>query len=488
MVTKIQKVVVKILPGLFLLGIIAAGWFVVHELDMAGESQAMEESPPAEHLGGLQNLVTLPDGKLQAAKLKIEPIQERMVQHHHWVPGRLRYDQAKHIHLKAPVSGILIEVLATPGDNVQKGDLLAVISSPDIGKARADVLKSNSELKIVSRKYEREKLIADNLKRLFDELKQNKSISQLEKIFAGVSLGKYREQILAAYSKDLLARDLIKKIKPLANTGSVSGRLIRQRESEQQVAHAAYQAICDQALFSSVQNKMQAETDLADAKRRLRIARQHLETILGYSEDVVESLSANQLSRLEIRAPFAGTIESRIFAKTERVELSAPLFILADTSTLYVAADIRENDWPAVGINPGQEIDVQVPAISDQTFSARVHYIGREVSVDSNSVPLIAIIDNSASQLRPGMFVRVAVPLGDSQKKLAVRPKAIFQYDNKQFVFVAVSDNQFQQVEISTGIASDQWVEVKDGLKSGQLVVTEGAFLLKSELLLEGEE
>ncbi len=483
-----QKMMAKVLPGLFLLGIIASGWFVVHELDLAGESQAMEEDPSLDAMAETPNLVMLSQGKLKAAQLKTEPIQFRVVQHHHWVPGRIRYDQTKHIHLKAPVSGILVEVLTTPGDKVKKGDLLAVISSPDVGRARADILKFNAELKIVNRKFEREKLIAANLKKLFSELKQNRNIAEIEKEFVDLSLGKYREQIFAAYSKYLLARDLIKKIEPLADTGSVSGRLIRQRESEQQVAQAAYQAICDQALFNSVQNRMQAETELADTKRRLRIAKQHLETLLGYAEDVSESLSASQLSRLDVRAPFAGTIESRPFAKTERVEKSDPLFVLADTSTLYVAADIRENDWPAVEIDSGQQIEVQVPAISDRIFTAQVHYIGREVSVESNSVPLIAIIDNSDSQLRPGMFVRVAVPLGEPEKKLAVPTKAIFQYDNKQFVFVAVSDNQFQQVEITTGITSDQWVEVTHGLKPGQLVVTEGAFLLKSELLLEGEE
>ncbi len=488
MIKAIPRFIYKVVPGLFLLGVVATGWFVIHELDFTDDTQAMDETPSPESRESSQNIVTLPEGKLKAAHLKIETVQPREIQHQHWIPGRLRYDQTKHINLKAPVSGILIEVLATPGDKVKKGDLLAVISSPDIGKARADVLKFNSELKIVNRKYEREKLIADNLEKLFDELKQNRSISEIEKKFADASLGKYREQIFSSYSKYLLARDLIKKIKPLANTGSVSGKLIRQRESELQVAHAAYQAICDQALFSTTQNKLQAETDLADAKRRLRIAKQQLETLLGYSEDVEESLSASQLSRLEVRAPFDGTIESRTFAKSERVEKSASLFILADTSTLYVAADIRENDWPAVGITPGQELTVQVPAISNRTFTARVHYIGREVSVDSNSVPLIAIIDNSDSLLRPGMFVRVAVPLGKPVKRLAVPNKAIFQYDNKQFVFVALSDNQFQQIEITTGITSDNWVEVTSGLESGQRIVTEGMFVLKSELLLEAEE
>ncbi len=488
MAMNIQKLIIKAVPVFFLLGMMAVGWFMVHELETTGKSHAMEEGGSAEQSGESVNLVTLSDGKLRSANIKIEPVQLRMVQHHHLVPGRIRYDDEKQINLKTPVNGILIDVLKKPGDRVQQGDLLAVINSSEIGQARADVLKRRSELKIVTRTYDREKKIADNLEHLFVELNNNKSISDVEKSFADMTLGMYRQQILAAYSKDILAKTLIKKIQPLANTGSVSGRLIRERESDQQIASAAYRAICDQAKFSCVQTKMQAESDVADANRRLRIARQYLETMLGYREEVSESIPANLLSRLEIRAPFAGSIETRSFARTERVVRSDSLFILADTSTLYVAADLRENDWPAVGIKPGQIINFQVPAISDHAFSAKVHYVGREVSTASNSIPLIAVVDNSDRKLRPGMFVRVAVPLGKRQEKLAVRPASIVQHNNEQFVFVAISDNQFQQVKISTGIASQEWVEITNGLQAGQQVVIEGVFLLKSELLLEGEE
>ncbi len=488
MAMNIQKLIIKAVPVVFLLGIMAAGWFVVHELETTSESHAMEEGESVVQSDDLQNLITLPEGKLRSANLKIEPVQFRMIQHHHLVPGRLQYDQSKHINLRAPVSGILIDVLKKPGDRVQQGDLLAVINSSEIGQARADVLKRRSELKIVTRTYDREKKIAENLDLLFAELKKNKNISEVEKKFADTTLGLYRQQILAAYSKDLLAKTLSKKIQPLAHTGSVSGRLIRERESDQQVASAAYHAICDQAKFSCVQKKLQAESDVADANRRLRIAKQYLETILGYREEVPESIAANLLSRLEIRAPFAGTIETRLFAKTERVVRSDSLFILADTSTLYVSADLRENDWPAVGITPGQVIHFQVPAITDHAFSAKVHYVGREVSTASNSIPLIAVVDNSDRKLRPGMFVRVAVPLGELQEKLAVRSASIVQHNNEQFVFVALSDNQFQQVKVSTGIESEEWVEITSGLQAGQQVVVEGVFLLKSELLLEGEE
>ncbi|MEZ6148068.1 MAG: efflux RND transporter periplasmic adaptor subunit, partial [Planctomycetaceae bacterium] len=187
-------------------------------------------------------------------------------------------------------------------------------------------------------------------------------------------------------------------------------------------------------------------------------------------------------------APFNGTIETCSYARSERINQGDSLFILADTTSLYVAADIRENDWPAVSLQPQQEIVVTVPAIPDREFTASVLYIGREVTAETNAVPLVATIDNSEGLLRPGMFVRVVVPMGSARQALAVKPESILMHNDHDFVFVALDQNKYQRIDVTTGIDSDQWVEITGGLEPGQEVVEDGAFLLKSELLLEGEE
>ena len=67
--------------------------------------------------------------------------------------------------------------------------------------------------------------------------------------------------------------------------------------------------------------------------------------------------SGDVLSRVEIRAPIAGTIEEKHFAQSDRVRPSDAIFVLADTKSLWVVADIREQDWAGgLRIEPGQEI------------------------------------------------------------------------------------------------------------------------------------
>jgi cobalt-zinc-cadmium efflux system membrane fusion protein len=163
------------------------------------------------------------------------------------------------------------------------------------------------------------------------------------------------------------------------------------------------------------------------------------------------------------------------------------LIVLANTDSLYVAASIRENDWSAVSLKPGTKLSVAVPALNDRIFEASVRYVGREVQSETNSIPVVATISNEEGLLRPGMFVRVTIPIGAPRQALSVKSESVIQHDNQQFVFVDLTGGRFKRVDVSTGQASEEWIEVTKGLSVGQPVVTHGAFLLKSELLLKGE-
>lgn len=480
----------RITSGIVVVLIVTAGWYVVQTLggrgDVVDATDDSSAAPETSEAGSA--VVVLPDGKVEVAGFETEKVERRSLQHMHTVAGRIRYDETRHIEIRSPVDGILIESLVKPGDRVETGQLLAVISSPEIGQARADLLKCESEYALVQRRAERQQQILTNVTRLFAELDGNPTFDAIEKSFTDQPLGSWRDKAIAAWSRLLLARQLAGSARSLAESGSLPGRTLLEREAERQVAQAEFQSIRDQAAFEAKQDSDQAASDLADAVRRVSIARHHLETLLGYAVSELPADPDAPLSQLQVQAPFSGTVERRTFARSERVARTDSLFVLADTSTLYVAADIRENDWPATNLEPGRVITVSSPAIADRTFQAIVYYVGRELDVESNSIPLVATIDNSEGLLRPGMFVRVSVPVGEISESLAVRPEAVVQHDNEQFVFIAQNDHTFERVDIVTGRTTDEWVEVVSGLEAGQRVVDSGAFLLKSELLLKGFE
>lgn len=485
--SKVQflKWLLKGLPTVIVLGILVGAWYAVHELDTSGDQT--ESSDDEQEIASNESTLVLPLGKMEAGEFESTPVGHEIIQYVHMVPGRIRYDEAKHIEVKCPIDGIISEVVVKPGESVSQGQLLAVINSPEIGIARSEITKRRQQLEIAQNQLDREKLLSLNLNQLFQQLDQGRSIDELEKSFSQKPLGSFREELFSAYSKYNLANKLYDNIKSLGNSGAIPGKIISERTAQRQVALATFQTIRDQAEFASSQATLKAAAELEEANRQFGVARVTLKNMLGYEELVAEEGASGELTKLEIRAAISGTVESRAFAKNERVTQGDSLFVLANTDSLYVSADIRESDWGAVELKSGAKLMVVVPAIKDGKIEAIVHYVGREVNSESNSIPLVAKIDNLEKLLRPGMFVRVEVPLGLSKKAITVKPESILQHENQEFVFVEKPNGTYQRVNVTTGLASEKWVEVTNGLETGQRVVHHNAFLLKSELLLEGE-
>ncbi|WP_339729472.1 efflux RND transporter periplasmic adaptor subunit [uncultured Gimesia sp.] len=434
--------------------------------------------------------VELSDEKSKAVQFTFSQVKRQSMNQVRVVPGRLQYDDRKHVSVKAPTEGVLVEVRVKPGDIVKTGQVLAVLNSPEIGTARADLLQKTAEYELVQKQYNWKSLIQNNVQKLIDALLSQRTMNSVEEEFTDAKLGSYRSQLLPAYSRYLLALMIDKKSAPLAKSGAISQQSKQMREADVQESRAALKALCEQSIYDVRLDRDQMLAELNDAEHRRTISRQHLESLIGARIDLNsdDMKSAEKLSRLEIIAPFAGTIEERTFSQSERVNRSDSLFALAQTDTLWVAADIRESDWSAVSLNSGQDLKVKVIAFPDQIFTARLYYLGRQVSPTTNSVPLIAEIKNPGGILRPGMFAQVMIPGKEKANVIAVPAKAVLDDAAQEFVFIKDSDRSFRRVDIQSGLKTEDWIEVQQGLAGGEQVVEDGAFILKSELLLEREE
>ncbi|QDU75680.1 Cobalt-zinc-cadmium resistance protein CzcB [Bremerella volcania] len=476
----------KVVPPILVFGALGGAWLAVHHMGTAPETHDSEvRSAPEE--GPMKEVLKLPPGKVNSAELIAHAASQRSIQHSHSVPGRITYDETRHVEVRTPIDGILEQVLVQPGDRVVAGQLLATLSSPEVGSARSELMRCQSHEELRTIEANRAQEVASNVRRLVELLDEEMATSDIEAKLQGLELGEVRKVIQAAHARLQLAKELRDNVQPLIGSGAMPERVIRERQSEYEIARAEFEAAREQALFDVAQAEREASAKLADAKRQTQIAQQTLQSLIGNSPSTDSQNEASMLSTLQICAPMAGTIESRKFASSERVYRADTLYVLADTSSLYVSAAVREKDWPAVGIKEGTEVEVIVPAVESERMSARVQYVGREVDPNTNSIPVVAALNNPTGLLRPGMFVRVVLPIGEPQTSLVVRPESILRHDDQQFVFVQVGDYEFQRVPIETGLETENWTEVKQGLELGQRVVERGAFLLKSEWLLEGE-
>lgn len=172
---------------------------------------------------------------------------------------------------------------------------------------------------------------------------------------------------------------------------------------------------------------------------------------------------------------------------TARVAEGKSLITLADTTKLWVEAEIHERDWRALENVTEGDIVIRVPALGERSFLTKVRYVGAEVSAESKSVPLVTEVENSEGRLKPGMFVWVEAPLGPAHEACVVPAGAIMRHEGKAFVFVPLGENRFRRVDVEAGLETSGDIEIRRGLEPDQSVVDRGAFYLKSELLLDKE-
>ena len=485
--------------GIFACGVVVAGvglsvWTLQHsgsKTKIAEEAVVPAPEPVPAAAIEEQRLVQLTPEKVAAAGFSMATAAAQPLRHEHLVPGRIQYDDRRHVVVRSATPGIVVRLLVRPGQQVQPGEVLLEMNSSVVGDARADVLQRTSELKVAeaSSKWARE--TCEGLAALSQSIRERASIDVIRQQFRSVVLGKSREVLLSTYSELLLAEVQLRTADENAKAGVVPGRIVIEKRQACDQLEETLASQMEERAFEARQLQLQTESRQQDAERRLRIATQHVRTLLGTADNQTPanegSDSDSTLSIIQLRAPFAGTVEGLSISNAERVEPGAPILTLADTSTLWVAADLRQREWRALQLQPGDKVRV-IPSVEGmEPREAVLHFTGREVDPTTNAVPLVSVIDNADGRLRPGMFVRVAIPVAESRTTLAVPESSLMEHDRRPFVFVPKGADSYERVDVQPGLRTDGLVEIVQGLREGDRVVAEGAFFLKSELLLQGE-
>ena len=470
--------------SLVVIAIVLAGFFGSHLLaprnDLA-EQNTEEASASGE---AVRYDVNISPEKILTGKIRASEIQERPLQTGQTVPGTIKYNAAKHVELRAATECIVKKTNVKPGQWVNAGDELVVLTGAEVGAARNLIDKSAADVEIARAEYNWTAQIDKNLKSLLTLLQQEPDIKQVEKQFDREVLGEYRDMVVPAYSQFVLSRRFASRTDELK--GIISGRTAETRESDREIAAANFKGTCENSLFQSTQDLAKAKAALDQAQNALEVSQEKLSGLLGQNGKASAGDGANR-SEFVLVAPRDGQVAELMAVDSGRFNPGETLLVVADTRTVWVAAQINQRDWQALSLADGQELKVIVPAIPNQTFLAKVRYTGGAVSATTLSVPLFAELENSQQLFRPGMFVWVELPAGESRQTLAVPVSAVQRHDGATFVFQQTGELSFRRVDVKTGRETDDLVEIVAGLQPRDRIVDSGAFYLKSELLLERE-
>lgn len=223
--------------------------------------------------------------------------------------------------------------------------------------------------------------------------------------------------------------------------------------------------------ISAEQDHLQARAGLAEADIAVRNATQKLAAVGAGG-------ASTGLNRLEIRAPFAGTVVEKHLSLGESVKEDASIFTLSDLASVWAEFSVAAKDLNAVRV--GQRVVVSSTAFDSQA-DGTISYVGALLGEQTRTARARVTLSNPKGAWRPGLFVTVAV-LGDEQDvPLAVNAEALQTVDGQQMLFM-VSPGGFIARPVKLGRSDGKTVELLGGIQPGEAYAASNSFVLKSEL------
>ena len=219
----------------------------------------------------------------------------------------------------------------------------------------------------------------------------------------------------------------------------------------------------------------------SDPDRAIRGAMQRLRNLAVPESRIREIRETKALPRtLDWPAPADGTVIGKRIINGQRVQAGDELYRIADLTKVWVIADVAESDLAAVEI--GTRASVTLRAYPTQPFDGEVTFIYPEVRTETRTARVRIEVPNLDGRLKVDMYADVVLHAGaGEQPVLTVPASAVIDSGSRQVVLIAKGEGRFEPRPVKLGRRSDGYVEVLEGVTSGEEVVTAATFLIDAE-------
>ncbi len=306
-----------------------------------------------------------------------------------------------------------------------------------------------------------------------DSVNQGAPLFEYDNIELGEAVGDYMAE-LADLQRDLAqldhSRESLARAKLLLEKEAIAEKEVHVRQAEHRVAEA------------TVENR---HARIARVKEKLYR--------FGMTDEQINALSINhekshrrEASYTVVRAPISGVIIKREGAPGEVVGPAQALLSIADLSSVWALVDIYEKNLAQV--RRGAPVEITVEAYPRETFRGTIGYVSDLLDPQTRTAKARVGIPNPQRKLKLGMFATVrlrAQVTGGTATVVAIPSSAIQRINGEPSVFIKLDAVTFARRKVKLGFTSGDLVEVTEGLKGDEDLVTTGSFTLKSELLKE---
>ncbi|MBN8455962.1 efflux RND transporter periplasmic adaptor subunit, partial [Accumulibacter sp.] len=189
--------------------------------------------------------------------------------------------------------------------------------------------------------------------------------------------------------------------------------------------------------------------------------------------------SGNARRTLTFRSPVSGIVTEKKAVQGMRFMPGEVLYQVADLSTVWVIADVFEQDIGLV--KSGAKARVMINAYPDKKFEGTITYVYPTLNAQTRTVPVRVELANPGLLLKPSMFARVELPVSGKAAVVTVPVSAVIDSGTRQIVLIRQGEGRFEPREVRLGARSDTYLEVIEGVKDGEQVVVAANFLVDAE-------
>ncbi|MFA7236363.1 MAG: efflux RND transporter periplasmic adaptor subunit [Phycisphaeraceae bacterium] len=183
---------------------------------------------------------------------------------------------------------------------------------------------------------------------------------------------------------------------------------------------------------------------------------------------------------LRFTSPADGVVIAKQAVDGMKVDAGMQVYRIADLSRVWVMVTLYEDQLPYVTV--GQEAVMSLSYIPGQAFAGKVVYIYPYLDKKTRQITVRLAFDNPTGLLKPGMFATVEIHSTLATDRTLAPRSAIIDTGERQVAFVSLGDGKFEPRDVKTGVQTENdQIEIIDGLKPGEMVVTSGQFLIDSE-------
>jgi cobalt-zinc-cadmium efflux system membrane fusion protein len=297
----------------------------------------------------------------------------------------------------------------------------------------------------------------------------------------------YQGKIIAAYAEvgdqvkkgqtlfTIESPDLIQADSNLIAAAGVLDLTTRALERAKQLYEV--QGIAEKDLQQAISDQQTAEGALKAGRDAVRV--------FGKSEQEIDAIVAKRRidAVLVVPSPITGRVTARVAQSGLLVQpgnIPAP-YTVADVVTVWMLGNVSESNVKY--ISAGQKVNVSTMAYPGETYEGKITIVGATVDPNLHTLLIRSEIQNPRRELLPGMLANFVIRIGEPVLAPAVPPESVVREgDGTMTVWVTTDRHRFTQRKITLGMQRDGYDQVIDGLKQGEMVVTDGAVFLDSML------